>query len=370
MNFISAALLVYGAMHLYAFGKVWRIFPRSLWLAMALILGGVALTLSPMAIRRLESHGWHDTAAVAAWGCYIWMGFIGLLFCISVAFDSGHALVSLLKLRIRQQIKEAAKFRAACLLAFLAVIYGLLEARQIQIEEVRIPTPKLASGRITIAQVSDLHIGLMMGRAFIERINARLNEIKPDIVVATGDIVDGQGDDLDTLAQYFHGFTPPLGAYAVTGNHERFAGLENSLRFLRNAGFTVLRNESVATGGIVLSGEDDSTLYAQDRTLKTGTAKNAISFAANDFVVLLKHQPVVDNSIRFDLQLSGHIHGGQIYPFVHLTRMVYDIKTGLTRLADGRLLYVSRGTGTWGPPIRLFAPPEITLITIESERRL
>ncbi|MDH4285332.1 MAG: hypothetical protein OEV35_08440, partial [Gallionellaceae bacterium] len=185
MNFISAALLVYGAMHLYAFGKVWRIFPRSFWLAMALILGGVALTLSPMAIRRLESHGWHDTAAIAAWGCYIWMGFIGLFFCISVVFDFGHALASLLRLRVRQQIKEAAKFRTACLFAFLAVIYGLFEARQIRVEEIRITTPKLASGRITLVQISDLHIGLMLGKGFIERINTRLHEIKPDIVVAT-----------------------------------------------------------------------------------------------------------------------------------------------------------------------------------------
>ena len=87
-----------------------------------------------------------------------------------------------------------------------------------------------------------------------------------------------------------------------------------------------------------------------------------------DFVVLLKHQPVADKAIPFDLQLSGHIHGGQIFPFGLLTRLVYGVNTGLTRLAEGRLLYVSRGTGTWGPPIRLFAEPEITLITIKSDK--
>ncbi len=88
--------------------------------------------------------------------------------------------------------------------------------------------------------------------------------------------------------------------------------------------------------------------------------------SAHDFIVLLKHQPLADSDTPFDLQLSGHIHGGQIFPFVYLTRLTYHVRTGLTELADGRKLYVSRGAGTWGPPIRLFAPPEITLITLAS----
>jgi len=92
------------------------------------------------------------------------------------------------------------------------------------------------------------------------------------------------------------------------------------------------------------------------------------SVTRDDFIVLLKHQPVVDSETPFDLQLSGHIHGGQIFPFVYLTCLVYGVHTGLTRLADGRLLYVNLGAGTCGPPIRLFAPPEITLITIESKK--
>jgi predicted MPP superfamily phosphohydrolase len=177
-------------------------------------------------------------------------------------------------------------------------------------------------------------------------------------------MVDAQGDDLDALARRFLDYSPPLGAYAVTGNHERFAGLENSLRFLRNAGFTVLRDEAVARGGIVLEGEDDP--HAQSGRLKPDRMAQA---GAGEFVVLLKHQPVVDEGKRFDLQLSGHIHGGQIYPFVYLTRMVYGVDAGLTKLPGGRLLYVSRGTGTWGPPLRVLAPPEITLITIESENK-
>jgi predicted MPP superfamily phosphohydrolase len=160
-----------------------------------------------------------------------------------------------------------------------------------------------------------------------------------------------------------------IGAYAVTGNHEYYAGLENSLSFLRNAGFTVLRGASAKAGGIVLVGVDDPTALSSGPQARLDTSKALASVTANDFIVLLKHQPVVGSDTPFDLQLSGHIHGGQIFPFVYLTRLTYGVHTGLTELADGRRLYVSRGAGTWGPPIRLFAAPEITLITITSAKK-
>lgn len=208
----------------------------------------------------------------------------------------------------------------------------------------------------------------MRSDKFLDGIIAKLRELKPDIVVATGDIIDRQGDGLAALARRLHSYTPPLGAYAVTGNHEYYAGLENSLRFLRDAGFTVLRGESARAGGIVLVGVDDATARFSGQQARLDTSKALASVTANDFVILLKHQPVVDGKIPFDLQLSGHIHGGQIFPFVYLTRLTYGVHTGLTELAGGRHLYVSRGTGTWGPPIRVFAPPEITLITIAGHK--
>jgi len=367
LTFMSVALLIYGSMHLYAFGKVWLAFPHSFGLGLALTLAGLALTFSPLLVWYMERQSWHGATAVTAWVSYTWMGFLFLFFCIGLAFDLGHALAALLS--FRWPLNDAAAFRAVGLLALAALGYGLIEARQIQVEKVNITTPRLASGSVTIAQISDLHLGMMNGKKFLGRVMAKLRELKPDIVVATGDIVDGQGDDLDALAPRFRTYTPPLGAYAVIGNHEHYAGLDNSLRFLKNAGFTVLRGESATAGGIVLAGVDDPGSRDPDRPARLDTRKALASFTRDDFIVLLKHQPVVDSGTPFDLQLSGHIHGGQIFPFVYLTRLVYGVRTGLTRLAGGRLLYVSRGAGTWGPPIRLFAPPEITLITIESTNK-
>ncbi len=358
-TFLSVALIVYGAMHLYMLGKAWLILPRSFGLALALLAAGLLLTLSPFLVSALERQGWQSIAAPAAWATYIWMGYLFLFFWIGLLLDLGHALAALLK--FAWPLTAAASFHIAALLALALLGYGFVEARQIRVEEVSIATPKLAAGRVTIAQISDLHLGTMQGSRLVDSITAKLHELRPDIVVATGDIVEGHGGDLDALADRFRSYTPPLGAYAVIGNHERHAGLENALRFLRRAGYNVLRGESVKAGGIILTGVDD---YWASRP--GGKAPDS---AANDFVVLLKHQPVVDNDVKFDLQLSGHIHGGQIFPFVYLTQLVHGARTGLTPLSDERQLYVSRGTGTWGPPIRVFAPPEIALITISSANR-
>jgi predicted MPP superfamily phosphohydrolase len=366
LGFLSVAFLIYGGMHLYAFTKVWQAFQPSTPLGLALALLAIVLTLSPFILWYIARRNWHSVTVVLSWMVYVWMGFI-LLFCVvAFAFDFGNTMLVLLGFKW-----PLGRFQALLTSGLLAVAltgYGFYDARQIRIERISLSTPKLRTGRVTIAQISDLHLGVMLGDAFLDRILRKLCKAKPDIVAATGDIVDGEGNNLNLLAQRFHECTPPKGKFAVLGNHEYYAGLEGSLRFLRDAGFTVLRGEAAEAGGIVLAGVDDpsglslgeETKLTVDATLKTAP-KDA-------FIILLKHQPVVDLGTPFDLQLSGHVHGGQIFPFNIFTRLVYRVRTGLTRLAAGRWLYVSRGAGTWGPPIRLLAPPEITLITIEAEK--
>ncbi len=367
LTFLGVAILIYGSMHFYALSKIWGAMPHSSGLAVALIVSGIVLTFSPLLVHLMERQGWHRITSAVAWVSYTWMGYLFLFLCIGLLFDFVHALATVLGLS--WPLHETTAFASASLLALVMLGYGFVEARHIRVEEINISTPKLASGRVTIAQISDLHLGIMMGDRFLDRVMTKLREIKPDIVVATGDLVDGEGDDLNALATHFHAYIPPGGAYAVTGNHEYFAGLESSLRFLHNAGFTVLRGESARTGGIVLLGVDDHTAISSGQPVRLDTSKALAAVTAQYFIVLLKHQPVVDSVLPFDLQLSGHIHGGQIFPFVYLTQLTYHVHTGLTELADGRKLYVNRGAGTWGPPIRLFAAPEITLITIASSNK-
>lgn len=362
--FLGVMLLVYGSMHFYAFSKVWFAFPHSWTLAVMLGAAGVALTCLPLLLWFVERQGWHRAALAAAWLSYGWMAYLFLFLCIGLVHDLGFMLARMMHLA--WPVSPMGTLRIVALFALILLAYGLLEARRIRIERIDIVTPKLASGRVTLAQISDLHLGIMQGDGLLDRILPKLQALKPDIVVATGDIVDGQGDNFEALAKRFQSNRPPLGAWAVTGNHEYYAGLAHSLGFLRNAGFTVLRGESVKVGGIVLVGVDDPAVTQSMRQADAQEAGALASAGREAFVVLLKHQPRVNEDSRFDLQISGHIHGGQIYPFVYFTRMAYKFHTGLTELADGRKLYVSRGAGTWGPPVRLFAPPEIALITISS----
>ena len=367
LAFLSVALLIYGAMHIYALGKVWLVFPHSFWLGLILALVGLVMTLSPLIIWFMEKQSWHGATVVASWVIYIWMGFLLLFFSISLVFDFSHAFSTLLG--FKWPLNETMAFRTVGLLALAMLGYGLVEAHQIQIEKIKITTPKLTSGRVTIAQISDLHLGMMLGDDFLERVMDRLREIQPDILVATGDIVDRQGDDLVELAKHFHSLQSINGAYAVLGNHEFYAGLDNSLRFFRSSGFTVLRGESATAGGVVFVGIDDPAAGALGMVARVDTRKALAAVTKGDFIVLLKHQPVIERDVPFDLQLSGHIHGGQIFPIGLITWLVYGVHAGLTQFADGRWLYVSRGAGTWGPPIRIFAKPEITLITIESANK-
>lgn len=364
---MSVALLVYGSMHLYAFSKVWLALPHTPVPGIALALAGLVMTFSPFILWQISRLNWHGTTLFVSWASYLWMGFLFLFCCTALLLDLAHLLATLLAWQ--WPLNPTMNLLVISLLAVALLGSGYFSARDIRLEKVSITTPKLATGKVTIAQISDLHLGVMLGDEFLQRVINKLQEIQPDIVVATGDIVDGQGEDFDLLARRFRTLQVTGGLYAITGNHEYFAGLEHSLQFLRNAGFTVLRGEAATTKGIVLAGVDDPTAQAMGLEVRLDTRMALASARKADFIVLLKHQPVIDSNTPFDLQLSGHIHGGQIFPFGILPWLTYGVHSGLTRLDDGRQLYVSRGTGTWGPPIRLFAAPEITLITINSAHR-
>lgn len=365
--FLGIAFLIYGGLHLYALGKVWNAFPHSAALALALALWGVVMTVAPLIIWFMGKQGWHDAVTAASWVAYAWMGFLFLFCCVALLLDVARALAWIME--IKWPLGGLAALLGIGVPTLALAGYALIEARQIRVERLHITTPKPVSGCVTIAQISDLHLGPMLGGAFLDRIVEILHEARPDVIVATGDMIDGQGDDLDELSRHFLAVKPPNGAYAIIGNHEYFAGLDTSVRFLRNAGFTVLRGEWVSTDGIILAGVDDPSAGNLAREMSADARRALLAAARNKFVILLKHQPVVTADIPFDLQLSGHAHGGQIFPFGFFTLLAYGVRAGFYRYADGGALYVNRGAGTWGPPMRLFAPPEITLITIESEHQ-
>ncbi len=359
-TFLLVAFSVYGAMHAYAAAKVWAAVPHSLLAAAALVVVGLALTFSPLLVWLLQRNV-SPAAPVVAWIVYSWMGFVFLFLWVGLALDLARGIAALGA--FSWPLTPAANLAAIAGATLAFAGYGYVEANGLEVERITIATPKLAAARVTVAQISDLHLGSLQAHGMLDRVMARLAQLRPDIVVATGDIVDGRGGELNELARAFHRYRPPLGAFAVTGNHEYITGLDPSLAILREAGFVVVRGQSVHAGPIVITGLDDRGAIAPTRwgSHRAAPAKPAVG----DFILLLKHQPVVNGDPAFDLQLSGHIHGGQVFPFGFFTWLAYRVHTGLTVLPDGRHLYVSRGAGTWGPPMRLFARPEIALFTIE-----
>lgn len=363
LAFLGLAFLLYGGMHYYALGKVWNAVPHSATLGLTLLLWGALMTFAPLAIWYLAKHNLHGAATALSWLAYIWMGYLFLFCCIALVVDIARLAAPLLGMKWILNARQVLLCIALPALALAA--YASVQARQIRVEELKVTTPKLAAGRVTIVQISDLHLGMMLGDGFEEQIIGAVRAAKPDIIVATGDIIDGEGDDLAELAPHFRSLAPPHGVYAILGNHEGFAGLQKSLKFFDEAGFTVLRGEFVPVAGIILAGVDDHTLGAGAMKMSADQRLALAAASREKFVVLLKHQPLVDNEIPFDLQLSGHAHGGQIFPFGLFTLMTYGVRAGLYTYGGGRMLYVNRGAGTWGPPMRLFVPPEITLITIE-----
>jgi predicted MPP superfamily phosphohydrolase len=197
---------------------------------------------------------------------------------------------------------------------------------------------------------------------------AAVRDARPDIVVSTGDLVDGQLDNLYRSVDLLQSLAPRYGKYAVMGNHEFFAGINESLRFTRDAGFIMLRGKAVTIEkAIRIVGVDDSA--GRQMGMVAMLEEDAL-LAKRDgdspFTILLKHQPIVrEASIgAFDLQLSGHTHRGQIFPFNLITRIFFPYHNGYHDLSMGSALYVSRGTGTWGPPVRFLSPPEVTVIDL------
>ncbi|MDO3705593.1 metallophosphoesterase [Micromonospora sp. C28SCA-DRY-2] len=243
-----------------------------------------------------------------------------------------------------------------------------------QLDRVQIPLAKLPRSMdgLRIATVSDIHLGPLRGRAHTERIVAAINRLDADLVAVVGDLVDGSVAELGEAAAPLRDLRSRHGSFFVTGNHEYYSGVEEWVRELDRLGLRVLQNERreiQARGGVLdLAGVNDVTAAG------TGLAAPADYTAAlgdrdpSRPVVLLAHQPVAAvEAAKFgvDLQLSGHTHGGQIVPFNLLVKLQQPVVSGLGEV-DGTKVYVTNGAGFWGPPVRVGAEPQITLVELRS----
>lgn len=368
----AVILLAYTGMQVYVIAKAHTGLGLGPVGTTALAAWVALMIAAPLFLWRFERAGWHRAASAAAWAGYSWMGFVFLFFWIGIGLGALGILLQTAGAAPSHGIDHYLivprdSFWTTLIVTLAALAYGVVAARRPRVECVRLTTTKLATGTapLRIAQISDIHLGVLVGRRRVRRIVDMLETLGADVVVSTGDLVDGQADRLRGLAPLFAQVRPRLGKYAITGNHEYFQGIRHAAEFHRRAGFTLLRGQSVDLDGRVgLAGVDDLTGTRFDPDARTDEIAALAGLPSERFAVLLKHQPLPDTRAPFDLQLSGHTHKGQIFPFGFIVRLRYPAIAGLTRLGRHRWLYVNRGTGTWGPPLRVLASPEITLIEI------
>jgi len=372
--FLLMYLSIYGGVHVYAFFRLRRGFTLAPVTSVLLIVFLTLMVVAPIFIRILERNGQDLFARGLAYIGFVWMGLIFVFFSVSIFFDVYRVLHFLARHLTEPPLANLTlSLRNFCVLSivlsFAVVIYGYFEALNIRTEHLTVKTDKLPERieRIRITQISDVHLGLIVGKWRLNRILQKVGESHPDILVSTGDLVDGQMDSPEMLAGMLRSIPVKYGKFAVTGNHELYAGLERALAFTEKAGFTILRGEGKTVEGVINIAGVDDPVRGPYRPEQTVSEKMLLeNLPGKKFTLFLKHQPVVNKGSAglFDLQLSGHTHKGQIFPFNLMTKLFYRMHTGLTVLDSGARLYTSRGTGTWGPPIRFLSPPEVTVIDI------
>jgi predicted MPP superfamily phosphohydrolase len=372
--FLLIYLSIYGGVHLYAFLKLKRGFALGLPAYLILAIFMILMVVSPIVVRISERYGYEALARGLAYIGFTWMGLIFIFISASFFFDIYRLLHFLARMLTQRPLADfTLSLRNFCTLAilfsFAVVIYGYFEALHIRTEHVTVKTSKMPEkiGRFRVVQISDVHLGLIVGKSRLKRILRQVKHARPDILVSTGDLVDGQMDDLEALTDMFQNIPTRYGKFAITGNHEFYAGIDRALAFTQKAGFTILRGEGITVSNLInVAGVDDPARkrYGPDRAASEKALLEKMP--REKFTLFLKHQPVISSESlgMFDLQLSGHTHKGQIFPFNLVTKIYYRMHTGLSKVNGNALLYVSRGSGTWGPPVRFLSPPEVTVIDI------
>lgn len=293
----------------------------------------------------------------------VWLGFLSFFFFASWACWIVYFGAKLFSLHPSSHSIGTVFFGAA----LLAGLYGMVNAAFTRVKEISVSLPNLPDswrGRVA-ALVSDTHLGHVRSHGFLRRIIGMLSRLQPDVIFIGGDLYDGTAADLERLAQPWAELAPPMGTYFVAGNHDGFTGHAKHVAAVKSSGVRVLDNEKVTVDGLQIVG-----VHYRD-SVDAHRFRSILRRAELDrerASILLTHAPSglpIAEQEGISLHLSGHTHGGQIFPFTWIVSRVWGQFTyGLKRLGN-MLAYTSSGAGTWGPPMRVGTTPEIVLIRFE-----
>jgi predicted MPP superfamily phosphohydrolase len=337
----------------------------------ALLVGFCVLIPISMRARSMSDRKLADRLA---WVGLTAMGFFSSLLVLTLLREFLLASTHLFMSSEQARLWAAPSAQVTLLLTLFMTVTGMIVARRSPaIVEVQIPVPDLprALHGFSIAQISDVHVGPTIKRGFVEGIVRRVNELNADLIAVTGDLVDGSVQQLSAHTAPLAALVARHGAYFVTGNHEYYSGERAWTEEIRRLGIRVLKNEHVVLqhdgASLVLAGVTDVSAHHFDPAQRSDPAAALYGAPADAGAkILLAHQPSSATAAAeagFHVQISGHTHGGQFWPWNLFIHFFQPFTSGLHRLKD-LSVYVSRGTGYWGPPNRFGVPSEITHIRL------
>lgn len=374
--FFTIVMVLYALLNYYIIRRGLPVFGSHQVLKNTWIWGIILLAASFVAGRFLERVAINQLSASLIWIGSFWLGIMAYLVLQLVVIDIVRGLDSLfhfLPESIFINPLKTIRITALCLgiITVTVVIAGYINARNPKVTRLTIHIDKPSGDlkNLTIAAFSDLHLGTITGQKYLGRIIGIIDELKPDIILIPGDIID---EDIAPVIKNNSGellkkLHAPLGVYAVTGNHEYIGGVDKAKAYLKEHQINVLNDTTILiANSFYLAGREDISM----KQFK-GKARKPLSdiLAHTDRtlpIILLDHQPVTlgeSEAEGVDLQLSGHTHNGQLWPFNVITNMIFRKGAGYLK-TESTHFYISHGIGTWGPPIRTSSRPEIVFIQV------
>ena len=369
LSFFSIALGLYALINAYIFIRLRHAVPDGCWFHPVLLPLFLFIALSYIAGQFLEHKSSTFISSLLTWIGSFWLGAITWFLPIFIIIDLLKLVLGIFSIGFFQGT-EATQMTTIFVVAivFVAMFLGFLNARNIRVKPLKITIDK-PTQPLRIAAISDMHMGSIIRRGRVEQMVRKINSIKPDIVLMIGDQVDGNPHpvmQLD-LGSELKKIESKYGVFAITGNHEYIGNAEISCAYLEAHGIKMIRDTVVEVAGVYIVGREDRAAKQFAHTERKSLEELVAPLDKAKPIILLDHTPfhleeAEQNGI--DLQLSGHTHHAQIWPWSFITKRVYEVSWGYKKKGNTHV-YVSCGSGTWGPPIRIGNTPEIMSIDLE-----
>ena len=375
--FWIAALGLYGGLHFYIIRKGWKVLKGTGgWRILALVVSlflSVSFIAGRVLLARLPGAPTGGLIVVGNVWLAAWVYLVLFTFLIDI-FRGANALVRFFPGAVRENPARAARVAFFGVLAATALVlaYWAVHAGRVQVRDLDIRIPKAAGSvrDLTLVLASDIHVKPIMRMSHLEEIVAAINGLQPDLIILAGDVLndDIRGPELETMSAVLRKLKAPYGVLGVLGNHEIYAGVERSLAWLAKSGIDVLvdRTVLIADAFYVAGRMDASHGFRPGVRPRKPLAEVLAGIDRSRPLILVDHQPrnlkdAEENGV--DLQLSGHTHGGQIFPITFINSLIYEVPQGYARKGATQY-YVSSGVGNWGPPMRIGSTPEIVRLKV------